>query len=434
MDTTISTLKNLETLENHTLQQIMTEEVGYQPLLEREVVIRRLTPSAADDTRSRSLFIREASILASLCHPNIVQVYDALVDDNDLPYVVLAKLNGMKLQQRLDMLVEHGARMELSEAKEVFLGVSEAVEYSHQNCVLLNDLSPTNILLTYTGRTVLMGLGQPPPGDILTAPLRMLVYAAPERLFGGPVTTQSDIYSLGVLLYHLIFGRLPFGDSASVIIRQKQYSPSLPMLEDPNIELLESSALVHVLRRATAQTLNRRYTDVNAFRTAVTKALAGEATDTQLGSDISDNGHNRTLRETGERASISLGRDGSVPPTTDAEMAGHAAISHNGRDGNGQLEDIKEVAQVPQTAIDPLMPGFDEPLLKAALSFTTLVPMSEAALEAALEAAPEAEHQPVPAIASTTPTRNRKTWFNPTSLIWMLALGLSAVFAALTLG
>ena len=431
MDSTISILKDLESLEHPALQEITTEEVGYQPLLEREVVIKRLTPSAADNTRLRSSFIREASILSSLCHPNIAQVYDAAVDDNNLPYVVFAKLNGMKLQQRLDMLMEQEARMELSEVGEVILDVSEAVEYSHQNCVLLNDLSPTNIFLTTGGRKVLTGLGQPPPKDILTAPLRTLAYASPERLFGGRVTTQSDIYSLGVLLYHLIFGCLPFKSSASEIIRQKQISPSLPLPEDPNIELLESSALVPVMRQATAQTLNRRYTDVNAFRTAVTKAFAGESTDThQLGCDISNNGQNGTPRGTGEPASISLGRDGGVPPTTEIEMGGHLVISHNGRDGNGQLEEIKEDVQVSQTEIDPLMPGYDEPSLKAALSYTTLVPMPEAALEAAREA----ESQPVPATAYTGPRKNGKTWFNPTWIIWTFVLGISAVAAALKLG
>lgn len=427
MDSSISLIKDLEFIEHLTPQEMMTEEVGYQPLLEREVVIKRLNPSAADNVRLRSLFIKEARILASLRHPNIVQVYDAAVDDNNLPYAVLAKPNGMRLQQRLDLLIEPEARMELKEVEEVILGVCEAVEFSHHNNVLLNDLSPTNIFLTTSGRTVLMGLGQPPPGEILTAPPRMLTYASPERLFGGRVDTRSDIYSLGVLVYHLIFGCLPFEGSALKIIARKQNSPSLPPLEDPNIELLESSALVHVLRQATDQTLNRRYPDVNAFRTAITEAFSVESTLSKVGSTISDNGQNERPGETGERASVSLGRAGRVPPASDAEMAGHLVIAGNGRDGKGQLEEIKEDVQVSQRKIEPLMPGCDEPSLRAALSYTTLVPMSEAVPEAALEA----EGQPGPAMASTMP---RENWFNPTWLVWVLALGISAAIAALTLG
>ncbi len=426
MDSSISLIENLEFIEHLTPQEMMTEEVGYQPLLEREVVIKRLNPSAADNVRLRSLFIKEARILASLRHPNIVQVYDAAVDDNNLPYAVLAKPNGMRLQQRLDLLIEPEARMELKEVEEVILGVCEAVEFSHHNNVLLNDLSPTNIFLTTSGRTVLMGLGQPPPGEILTAPPTMLAYASPERLFGGRVDTRSDIYSLGVLVYHLIFGCLPFEGSALKIIARKQNSPSLPLLEDPNIELLESSALVHVLRQATDQTLNRRYPDVNAFRTAVTEAFSVESTLSDLGSTISDNGQNGTPGQTGKRASVSLGREGRVPPASDTEMAGHLVIAGNGRDGEGPLEEIKEDVQVSQSEIDPLMPGCDEPSLSAALSYTTLVPMAEAAPEAT----PEAEGQAVPATASTP----RENWFNPTWLVWVLALGISAAIAALTLG
>jgi serine/threonine protein kinase len=262
------TLELIDTSEAHYL---VTVDIGYQPTLERDVVIKRLSSGAATDPRLRGRFVREMRDLASLSHHGIVRVYDAGLDD-DVPYVVLEKLSGMTVQQRLDQLLDQRARMSLDEVLHIIGNVADVVAYANQHHVALHDLTPTNIVLSHDQRIVLAEPGQPLPENLLKAPTAALAYAAPEKLLGGIVDTRSDVYALGVLLAHLMFGQLPFEGSAIGIIAQKQNGVSLPILNNL-YELACPPTLAHIMRQATAQQPNHRYANVEAFRTALTDAV-----------------------------------------------------------------------------------------------------------------------------------------------------------------
>jgi serine/threonine protein kinase len=435
MDGFISILKNIEIVDLVEPQEIIIEEVGYQPSLEREVIVRRLTPAAVGNPWLRNRFIQEVRTLASLCHPHIVPVYDAGIDDNNLPYVVLAKPRGITLQKRLDQLIACGIRMDIEEITATVAGVTEAVEYSHQHSLLLHDLSPGNIVLTTTGRPVLMGLGRPLPEDVLTAPTTTLAYASPERLFGRRVDGRSDIYGLGVLTYHLIFGHLPFEGGASEIVAQKQDCQSLPPIDGPNAESFASDALVHALRRATARQLSHRFADVDAFRTAITNALSSQAASFQVGSIPRHPDQNKAAPR------FEASQAGELVPTSGADITVLPVAPGSGRNGKGKvvarIEPHQEVADAGSEpahaqesgdsigslrAGDLLMPGRENPSLLAAFDFTTLVPMPEAV--------PETEGGPEPSMA----TASRKAMPHYPWLAWIVALAVLALIAATRLG
>ena len=165
-------------------------------------------------------FRREGSILARLAHPNIARLIDAGVSATGQPYLVLELVEGMRIDQHCD-----DRRLDVTARLKLFLDVLDAVAHAHANLIVHRDLKPSNVLVTANGRVKLLDFGiakllesEQRPGEAteLTREAgRALTpeYAAPEQLLGAPVTTATDVYALGVLLYVLLGGQHPAGDS-----------------------------------------------------------------------------------------------------------------------------------------------------------------------------------------------------------------------------
>jgi serine/threonine-protein kinase len=165
-------------------------------------------------------FRREGTVLARVNHPNIARLLDAGVVASGQPYLVLERIEG----ERIDHYCE-SRRLPPARRIELFLDVLAAVGHAHANLIVHRDIKPSNILVTADGRVKLLDFGiakllQDDGGQAertLTehgAALLTPEYAAPEQASGGPVTTATDIYSLGVLLYLLLSGRHPTGENA----------------------------------------------------------------------------------------------------------------------------------------------------------------------------------------------------------------------------
>ena len=157
-----------------------------------------------------SRFAREVSLLGRLSHPHIATLLDAGVTDDEQPYLVIECVDGDPIDRWCDartLGVEGRIRL--------FLDVLAAVDHAHQRLVLHRDLKPSNILVTKDGRVKLLDFGisklleAGPDGDAATQPIFTLDYAAPEQLQGGELTTATDVYALGVLLYELLCGCHP---------------------------------------------------------------------------------------------------------------------------------------------------------------------------------------------------------------------------------
>ncbi len=186
---------------------------------EARVAIKVL-PRGFADREHVERFLQERQILASLDHPNIARLLDAGTTHDGLPYLVMEHVEG----ERLDVFCD-ARKLSVRERLKLFLDVCSAVQRAHQSLVIHRDLKPANVLVDEQGTPKLLDFGiakllagSAVPGDpraTRTALLAMTpAYAAPEQIRGGSVTTTTDVYALGAILFELLTGRLPHGEPA----------------------------------------------------------------------------------------------------------------------------------------------------------------------------------------------------------------------------
>ncbi|MCH8251533.1 MAG: serine/threonine protein kinase [Planctomycetes bacterium] len=185
---------------------------------DREVAVKVIKPGMATEDMLRR-FRREQQALADLDHPYIARLLDGGTTDGEPdgdPYLVMEYIDGVPINRYCD---EHG--LSVAERLALFRNVCSAVHYAHQNLLVHRDLKPTNILVTQSGEPKLLDFGiakllSGRTGDRATDPTRTgpplmtPQYASPEQVRGDPVTTAGDVYSLGVILYELLTGHLPY--------------------------------------------------------------------------------------------------------------------------------------------------------------------------------------------------------------------------------
>ena len=189
---------------------------GYHAALDRYVAIKVLHAFLADDPEFKSRFEKEARNVARLKHPNIVQVYDFEYDPSDESYyMVMELIEGPTLKERLVELATRNERLSLEESLRIIHDAGLALAYAHQQGMIHRDVKPANLMLDADGRVVLtdFGIAKIVTGVQFTASGGMVgtpAYMAPEQGLGEAGDERSDIYSLGVILYQLLTGRLPF--------------------------------------------------------------------------------------------------------------------------------------------------------------------------------------------------------------------------------
>jgi eukaryotic-like serine/threonine-protein kinase len=162
-------------------------------------------------------FRHERQVLASLDHPNIARLLDGGTTEEGIPYLVMELIEGIPFDQYCD-----SQSLNVTERLKLFLQVCSAVQYAHQHLVIHRDIKPGNILVTKEGVPKLLDFGiakilDPAAGSQATAINPMTPeYASPEQVRGEPITTSTDVYSLGVVLYQLLTGRSPYPQSTHV--------------------------------------------------------------------------------------------------------------------------------------------------------------------------------------------------------------------------
>ena len=250
---------------------------AYDTNLEREVAVKIIRREAFPPEQSDHLlkrFEREAKALAQLVHPNIVNVIDYGSQDGN-PYLVMNFLPGGTLKDKL------GKPMPWPEAVKLLLPIAEALDYAHSRNIIHRDVKPSNILLTQRGQPMLTDFGiakilEAGEATQLTATgvgIGTPDYMAPEQ-WTGTVGPQTDIYSLGVVLYQMVTGRLPFiaDTPAAVLIKHARDPLPSPKSIVPDLP----DEVEQVLIKALAKEPENRYRDMGAFVEALGK-LSREA-------------------------------------------------------------------------------------------------------------------------------------------------------------
>jgi serine/threonine-protein kinase len=259
---------------------------AFDETLERPVAVKILHSDFSREPRQLERFRREARTVAQLSHPHVVMVIDA-GEDEGKPYIVFAHIRGETLKDR----IRREGALPIPEAVAYAIEIGRALEAAHEQGLVHRDVKPQNVLIDEEGRAKVtdFGIARGLDGEQLTAAGRVVGttdYVSPEQAMGQEVTGQSDVYSLGIVLYEMLTGEVPFKGTSGVSVAMKHVREGLPDVQRRRPEI--SAALAAVVERATAKELVNRYPsmrelvrdleEVLAYETARSGNATGEAT------------------------------------------------------------------------------------------------------------------------------------------------------------
>ncbi len=244
-------------------------------VLERHVAVKLMHREFAEESDQLERFRREARAVAQLSHPHIVNVIDA-GEDAGHPYIVFEYVDGETLKERIRRL----GRLPVDQAVAYAIEVARALGAAHARGIVHRDIKPQNVLIGPDGSAKVtdFGIARSLDDEGLTAAGRVLGttdYVSPEQAVGQEVSGQTDIYSLGVVLFEMLVGDVPFHGDSQVAVAMRHVREDFPDVRDRRPEV--SASLARVLDRMTAKDLGERYPDVATVIRELEEALALEA-------------------------------------------------------------------------------------------------------------------------------------------------------------
>ncbi len=257
---------------------------GYHERLDRYVAIKVLHPFLADDAEFKQRFEQEARNIAQLKHPNIVQVYDFDYDDeNDSYYMVMELIEGVTLKDRITELDQKKQTIEYGEALRVMREAASALAYAHGRGMIHRDVKPANLMFDRDDRVVLtdFGIAKIIHGGQFTASGGMVgtpAYMAPEQGMGQPGDARSDLYSLGVILFHMLSGKLPFEGENPLSVILMHLNEPMPLVRDLKPQL--PPEVDQVIGKLMAKDAEDRYQTAQELITDIRVLEMGQSLDT----------------------------------------------------------------------------------------------------------------------------------------------------------
>lgn len=229
-------------------------------ILDRDVAIKVLRGDLASDEKFVRRFQREALSASSLSHPNIVEIYDVGEDDGNY-YIVMEYVPGKNLKQ----VLKKRGNLTVSEVIDIMLQITSAMGLAHDSLIIHRDLKPQNILMMDDGGVKItdFGIAMALNSTQLTqtnSVMGSVHYLPPEQANGKGSTVKSDIYSLGILMYELLTGSVPFKGDTAVEIALKHMKEKIPSIRKQNPTIPQS--VENIVLKATAKNPKNRYDNV----------------------------------------------------------------------------------------------------------------------------------------------------------------------------
>jgi serine/threonine protein kinase len=255
---------------------------AFDETLERQVALKLMHSDISSDEAALKRFRREARTVAQLSHPHVVMVIDA-GEDQGHPYIVFEHVRGETLKDR----VRREGPLPIAEAVAYAIEIGRALQAAHEQGLVHRDVKPQNVLIDEEGRAKVtdFGIALGLEAEGLTAAGRVIGttdYVSPEQAMGQEVTGQSDVYSLGIVLFEMLTGAVPFKGESGVSVAMKHVREGIPDVQRRRPQV--SAALAGVLERATAKELDNRYRSMANFVRDLEEVLtyetarAGEST------------------------------------------------------------------------------------------------------------------------------------------------------------
>ncbi|WP_409253657.1 Stk1 family PASTA domain-containing Ser/Thr kinase [Bacillus sp. SCS-153A] len=240
-------------------------------ILDREVAIKMLRLDFANEEEFIKRFQREAQSATSLAHPNIVSIYD-VGEEEDIYYIVMEYVSGMTLKQ----YIQKHSPISIEKAIDIMRQLTSAISHAHQNHIVHRDIKPQNILIDHDGTVKItdFGIAMALTATSITqtnSVLGSVHYLSPEQARGGMATRKSDIYSLGIVMFELLSGRLPFSGESAVSIALKHLQSETPSLRRWNQDIPQS--VENIVLKATAKDPFQRYDTVEEIEEELRTAL-----------------------------------------------------------------------------------------------------------------------------------------------------------------
>lgn len=233
--------------------------LAYDTILDRDVAVKVLRGDLSGDEKFVRRFQREALSASSLSHPNIVEVYD-VGEDNGLYYIVMEYIEGRHLK---DLLKKRG-KLTVSEVIDIMLQITDGMSVAHDSYIIHRDIKPQNIMILENGLVKItdFGIAMAMNATQLTqtnSVMGSVHYLPPEQASGKGSSLQSDIYSMGIVMYELLAGKLPYKGDNAVEIALKHLKEPLPSIKEELPNLPQS--IENIIIKATAKNPKNRYAD-----------------------------------------------------------------------------------------------------------------------------------------------------------------------------
>jgi serine/threonine protein kinase len=330
---------------------------AYHPQLERYAAIKVLHGFLAEGQDFQMRFQREAKAIAALRHPNIVQIYDIDIQDENY-YMVMEYIDSGTLKERL---IQASGPLPIHAMAHIFRQIASALGYAHRKGVLHRDIKPANVLLDKSGRVVLTDFGIARivsetqftvTGTLVGTP----AYMSPEQGKGLQISTPSDIYSLGIILYEMVTGKVPFDAETPLAVIHKHINEPLPAPRTLREDI--PGALENVILKALAKEADERYQTAGEMLTAAEDAFRDfeelTQSDTLVEAPDLARGEAELEQSLASKDTAAMEYEPDIPEPQETFASKSTVAMEPDADAEAELEDIADRATVAmQTEDEP---------------------------------------------------------------------------------